>query len=213
MADFTEQVLSRLDQGIHGLPPTRSVTTPARPAHEPFSWQLPQRTSTYTALNEELATNEKQHFGEDVQFQRNGPDSSVAVPQVSQSTSSQPLQETHSVWRHPQRASYFLPNSNCEPLSEDSFLDWYPKGAATLTFQNDKDQLQSIPDLSLTIIGGRSAFLAMAFEDSRSGPRLFLETLTSATAYPFLRFLYSGSYALTGPTGDIFEEVPTSVST
>ena len=95
--------------------------------------------------------------------------------------------------------------------SERSFLDWYPGGDATLTFQNDEKNLESVPNLNLDIIGERSAVLAMAFEDSRSGPRLYLDTLASATAYPFLRFLYSGTYALTGPHGNFFEDVPTSV--
>jgi len=98
------------------------------------------------------------------------------------------------------------------PLTQEAFLEWYPYGNATLTFTNDQNKLQSIPNVNLELIGQQSVLLALAFEDLRAGPQLHLETLTSATAFPFLRFLYTGTYALTEPTGDWYEDVPTSVS-
>jgi hypothetical protein len=98
--------------------------------------------------------------------------------------------------------------------TESTFLESYPKGNATLTYQNDDGELESIRNVNLLLIEERSPILSMAFETSRSGPQLFLETLTSATAYPFLRYLYTGSYSLrpiTGEPGDRYEDVPTSV--
>ena len=95
-----------------------------------------------------------------------------------------------------------------------SFLECYPRGNAILTFQNDEKQLESIHNVNVDIIKERSALLGIAFEESRSGLQLYLETLTSATALPFLRFLYTGSYALRGLSielEDLYEDVPTSV--
>lgn len=100
------------------------------------------------------------------------------------------------------------------PPTESSFLESYPKGNATLTYQNDENILESIHNVNISIVEDRCPILAMAFEESRSGPRLYLETLTSATALPFLRYLYTGSYALKGASGnveDFYEDVPTSV--
>lgn len=100
------------------------------------------------------------------------------------------------------------------PPTESTFLKSFPKGNATLTYQNDDGELESIRGVNLHLVEQRSPILGMAFETGRSGPRLYLETLTSATAYPFLRYIYSGSYALRTPTGepgDFYEDVPTSV--
>lgn len=99
-------------------------------------------------------------------------------------------------------------------LTESTFLDSYPTGKATLTYQNDDGELESIRNVNLELIDRRCPLLGMAFEPGRSGPRLYLETLTPRTAYPFLRYLYTGSYALrstTGEPGDYYEDVPTSV--
>ena len=100
------------------------------------------------------------------------------------------------------------------PPTESTFLDSYPKGNATLTYQNDDNTLESIHNVNVTIIQERCPILGIAFESSRSGPQLYLETLTPTTALPFLRFLYTGTYALKSPTGeteDLYEDVPTSV--
>lgn len=82
-----------------------------------------------------------------------------------------------------------------------------PPGTDTLTFPGYHQQIASVSGLHASIIEDRSPLLAAAFEDSRSGRRLHLETLSSNTVMPFLRFLYTGSYALFGG----WEDVPTSV--
>jgi hypothetical protein len=82
-----------------------------------------------------------------------------------------------------------------------------PPGTDTLTYPGYHQQIASVSGLHAPIIGDRCPLLAAAFEDSRSGRRLHLETLGSNTVMPFLRFLYTGSYALFGG----WEDVPTSV--
>ena len=82
-----------------------------------------------------------------------------------------------------------------------------PPGTDTLTYPGYHQQIASVSGLHASIIEDRSPLLAAAFEDSRSGRRLHLEKLTSNTVMPFLRFLYTGSYALFGG----WEDVPTSV--
>ncbi|KAK5169463.1 uncharacterized protein LTR77_005439 [Saxophila tyrrhenica] len=98
-------------------------------------------------------------------------------------------------------------------LTECSFMLQYPSGNATISFYNDRGQLETIPNVNIQLIEDRCPILAMAFEESRSGPQLFLETVTSQSAWPFLRFLYSGTYALNGGfASDVWwEDVPTSV--
>ncbi|KAK3632547.1 hypothetical protein LTR56_016290 [Elasticomyces elasticus] len=97
------------------------------------------------------------------------------------------------------------------PANEQSFMEWYPKGDAIITFPDENGELQSIGDICLFMIEDRCPLLGMAFEHSRSGPQLHLEVLTQAAAFPFLRFLYTGSYALTTASGDQSDDVPTSV--
>lgn len=95
--------------------------------------------------------------------------------------------------------------------SEMSFMEWYPKGHASLTFQNEDGTLVTVQQINVWMVEERCPVLAAAFEESRSGLQLFLETLTSATAAPFLRYLYTGTYAVTSPNSDVYEDVPTSV--
>ncbi|KAK5697907.1 hypothetical protein LTR97_006866 [Elasticomyces elasticus] len=97
------------------------------------------------------------------------------------------------------------------PANEQSFMEWYPKGDAIITFPGENGELQSIGEICLFMIEDRCPLLGMAFEHSRSGPQLHLEVLTQAAAFPFLRFLYTGSYALTTALGDQSDDVPTSV--
>jgi len=98
------------------------------------------------------------------------------------------------------------------PVEEDSFLHWYPSGDATLSYPDTDGQLASINNINIWLIEARSPLLHMAFDHSRNGrPHLHLESLTRMTALPFLRFLYTGSYALTSASGDLYEDVPTSV--
>jgi hypothetical protein len=82
-----------------------------------------------------------------------------------------------------------------------------PSGTDTLTYPGYHQQISSVSGLHASIIEDRSPLLAAAFEDSRSGRRLHLETLSSNTVMPFLRFLYTGSYAAVGD----WQDVPTSV--
>ena len=89
-----------------------------------------------------------------------------------------------------------------------------PKHKPTITYYSDDHKLKTLQDVNLKAVIKRSPLLAMAFEDSRSGPQLFLETLSSQTAEPFLRFLNTGSYAEPSEewnSGGRYEDVPTSV--
>jgi hypothetical protein len=82
-----------------------------------------------------------------------------------------------------------------------------PPGTGTLTYPGHLGQIASVSGLHGSIIEDRSPLLAASFESSTSGRRLHLETLSSCTVMPFLRFIYTGSYAASGE----WEDVPTSV--
>lgn len=97
------------------------------------------------------------------------------------------------------------------PHSEMSFIEYYPQGDATITFPNEAGEMDSISGLHPWIMEERCPLLAQSFEDTRSGPRLHLEVLSPRTARPFLRYLYTGSYAFPGRSGDVYEDIPTSV--
>ena len=108
------------------------------------------------------------------------------------------------------------PNLNVETLGhgsvdEKSFLAWYPRGGGTITYTATDGQVACAQDLDVEAIGSKAPLLAAAFEETRSGPRLHLEAVTSLTIWPFLRFLYTDSYALSTPNGDYFRDVPTSL--
>lgn len=103
-----------------------------------------------------------------------------------------------------------LPIESKVPLSCLSFIDWYPKGDATLTYEGSNG-VESIRELDPDIIGARCPLLAAAFEPARGGLRLHLETVTAASAEPFLRYLYTGTYALPDPQGQYDNDVPTSM--
>lgn len=90
---------------------------------------------------------------------------------------------------------------------EFTFLAAYPRGNATLTIARESGDLCQIRGLDVDIIGGRCPLLAMAFEESRSGPKFHLDDLPYSVAVPFLRYLYTGSYA---PVG-FYDDVPTSL--
>ena len=111
---------------------------------------------------------------------------------------------------NPPRSNQFSPLVG-PPINDQSFLGWFPKGNATLSYPGDDGELISIENINVFMIEARSPLLAAAFEESRSGQQLHLETLTSVTATPFLRYLYTGTYALASATGDYYEDVPTSV--
>ncbi|KXL42819.1 hypothetical protein M433DRAFT_145646 [Acidomyces richmondensis BFW] len=76
-----------------------------------------------------------------------------------------------------------------------------------ISYPGDHGEIETVQNINRWVFEARSPLLAAAFESSRSGPQLHLEALTSDTAIPFLRFLYTGSYAVE----DTFAEVPTSV--
>ncbi|KAK3679490.1 hypothetical protein LTR78_001051 [Recurvomyces mirabilis] len=97
------------------------------------------------------------------------------------------------------------------PTNEMSFMEWYPKGEATLSYLGSNGETATIAGINIWMIEARCPLLAMAFEHRRSGQYLHLETLTDSTAVPFVRYLYTGSYALTTDFGDRHDDVPTSV--
>jgi hypothetical protein len=82
-----------------------------------------------------------------------------------------------------------------------------PPGTGTLTYPGHLGQIASVSGLHGSIIEDRSPLLAASFESSSSGRHLHLETLSTHTVMPFLRFIYTGSYAASGD----WEDVPTSV--
>ncbi|WPG99359.1 Hypothetical protein R9X50_00217300 [Acrodontium crateriforme] len=90
------------------------------------------------------------------------------------------------------------------------FLESFPKGNATMMFRRRGGEMESIRDLDTETIAERCPLLSLGFEDSRSGPRMFLELATEETIQPFLRFVYTGNYALGNSPRDLFD-VPTSV--
>lgn len=96
-----------------------------------------------------------------------------------------------------------------DPPSGLSFMKSHPQGDATITYLNDQGQSQSITGIAVSAIENSCPLLATAFEPRRSGPRLHLEILTNTTAVPFLRYLYTGSYAINADS--VYENVPTSL--
>lgn len=56
--------------------------------------------------------------------------------------------------------------------SESSFLSLYPRGTATLTFPGKEHSHESITGINMEYFNRSCPVLAMAFESSRSGPRL-----------------------------------------
>lgn len=96
------------------------------------------------------------------------------------------------------------------PPSEMSFMELHP-GDATISYLNDIGKAQCITGISVQAIEQSCPLLAAAFEPRSSGPQLYLESLSEATATPFLRYLYTGSYATNGESGDVYENVPSSL--
>lgn len=119
-----------------------------------------------------------------------------------------PPQRTQEGYMH-RRSPFDMDDATA--INEMSFMQWYPAGDAILTYPAANGENATIKDISLFMIEARCPLLAMAFEKRRAGSCLHLETLCERTAYPFLRFLYTGTYALTSADGDYYEDVPTSV--
>lgn len=108
-------------------------------------------------------------------------------------------------------AEYPRELSNSSTAEDLSFMECYPNGNATITFFNMEGGIESICGLDPEILEERCPLLAHALEPTRIGPRLHLAALNPTTARPFLRYLYTGSYALYVTGFDLFEDVPTSV--
>lgn len=193
----------------------------ADPRSEPFSWQLATSSGPFSweqrdRLNDELTENVQRTFEFAVDngfvspamsppWQEPSPEATQAPPDVPP-PAAQP--QPQPLPGYMQQSSAFAFDSSPAELE---FLEWYPPGNATLSFQNDQDETETISNLNIDIISERCAIIGHAFEPSRSGPQVRLDILTSATALPFLRYLYTGTYALKGPTEDFYEDVPTSV--
>lgn len=165
---------------------------------------------TWTELDDELRANERRRFDEHnidsihTEFQEHREESAADA-----GVDEYDPPDTVANRGYMQRSSPFslLPAL----INDKSFLEWFPKGDATLSFPDDDGGIASINGVNLWMIEERCALLSTAFEPSRSGPQLHLETLTPATATPFLRYLYTGTYALASASGDYYEDVPTSV--
>lgn len=164
-----------------------------------------------TELEEELRFNELKQFRDvmtesvHTEFQEHRDDIAASAPDFDEYNPP----PSHSIRGYMQQDSPF--SFDAAPINEKSFMEWYPEGNATLSFPRDDGQIMTIQNINLFMIEERCQLLSTAFEPSRSGPRLYLETLTPATAIPFLRYLYTGTYALASAAGDYYEDVPTSV--
>ena len=165
------------------------------PTRAPLGWYNRERIERYAALEHELSRNLHQNLGVDDDDDDDYATTiaSYQTPLDSYGAVSSPREQKHAPTAgYMDRQSAFA----LEDLTECSFLQLYPCGNATISFYNDENKLESISDINVDLIAKRCPVLAMAFEESRSGPQVFLEVLTSTTALPFLRFIYTGTYAL-----------------
>lgn len=71
------------------------------------------------------------------------------------------------------------------------FLEAYPKGDATLSVRYVNGSLVHIAGLDHSVIETASPLLAFAFEETRSGPRHYMEDVTPAAISSLLRYIYS----------------------
>ncbi|KAK4570175.1 hypothetical protein LTR86_002255 [Recurvomyces mirabilis] len=185
--------------------------------------------SEYTELNAELRNNEAREFDtgmtgstqtvfqeetdqptfiwDGVQSRRHGSSSPPIMP-LAGVEEYDPPPRLRSGYMH---ANSLFALEEGIPTNEMSFMEWYPKGEATLSYLGSNGETATIADINIWMIEARCPLLAMAFEHRRSGQYLHLETLTDSTAVPFVRYLYTGSYALTTEFGDRHDDVPTSV--
>ncbi|CZT16289.1 uncharacterized protein RCC_02131 [Ramularia collo-cygni] len=104
-----------------------------------------------------------------------------------------------------------IPIASRRPISEMSFMDICPLGNATISYIDDNGEAQHIAGITVEVIERRCPLLAAAFELRSTGPQLHLEILKGSTVIPFLRFLYTGSYALICQSDGVYGEVPTSL--
>lgn len=87
-----------------------------------------------------------------------------------------------------------VPHAEKAASPDGWFLECFPIGDITITFLSDTGHIDSIKHLSLEIIEERCPLLRHVVELFRSGPRLHLDMVTSETVWPFLRYIYTGSY-------------------
>lgn len=186
---------------FHCQMPEVPSPSPSRPARWPMS------PRTWAELNAELRANERIQFNEDIadsthtEFQEHKDEFAPSVEEYDPPSSA----GNRGNMQSSSPLSLFA-----TPINDKSFMEWYPKGEGTLSFPNDGGLISSISNINLWMIEERCPLLSTAFEPSRSGPQLYLETLTSVTATPFLRYLYTGTY-LSSTAGDYYEDVPTSL--
>ncbi|KAF2208065.1 hypothetical protein CERZMDRAFT_101762 [Cercospora zeae-maydis SCOH1-5] len=109
----------------------------------------------------------------------------------------------------PDRYTPRLPadDNKTSPALDMSFLDWFPKGNVTISYPNASGAIQRIHGIHRGILADRSALLSSALD----GNGLHLEAVSHLTIKPFLQFVYTGMYILPTPSGEPFEDVPTSL--
>lgn len=71
------------------------------------------------------------------------------------------------------------------------FLKECPKGAATLSVLYTDGRLHNVENLDIGTIETASPLLGFAFEETRSGPKHYLEGVTPMALASFLRFIFS----------------------
>ena len=168
---------------------------------------------THERLNAELLANEYNYMfslpEEDLPSDPPLPQSSSPKTVLSEPTDWETKQDSTAGYM--EQPSAFALDA---PPTETTFMSLYPSGNGTISYHNELNEMETIRSVNVDLIAERCPVLGLAFEDSRSGPQLYLELLTPATAMPFVRFLYTGTYALSGGPGsgcDIYDDVPTSV--
>jgi hypothetical protein len=57
-------------------------------------------------------------------------------------------------------------------MNEKSFLDWFPKGTATITFPGEDGDIVTVPDINEWMFQERCPLLLASFEPSRGGKKL-----------------------------------------
>lgn len=92
-----------------------------------------------------------------------------------------------------------------------SFLDCFAKGNLTVTYSNDLGDVESVTGIDRQLIEERSFLLSQSIDSGRLGSKLHLECVSPSTIRPFLQYIYTGSYSLATPVGEILEDVPTSL--
>lgn len=100
-----------------------------------------------------------------------------------------------------------MPAQTSSATLDMSFLDWLPRGDVTVSYHNARGGVQCVHGINQGVIEDRSSLLWQAFE----GNRLHLEAVGADTIRPLMQYLYTGAYSLPTPSGEAFEDVPTSL--